>query len=79
MDEITLGHELEDAFLLKGLRPGLTLILYNKEKYGPRMKPNFHALGLIHHNIHRKNTLFWEDISHQCNLQIAFVQCHRTQ
>ena len=38
MDEITLGHELEDAFLLKGLRPGLTLILYNKEKYGPRMK-----------------------------------------
>lgn len=36
---------------------------------------NFHALGLIHHNIHRKNTLFWEDISHQCNLQIAFVQC----
>lgn len=30
IDEITLGHELEDAFLLKGLRPGLTLILYLK-------------------------------------------------
>lgn len=48
MDEITLGHELEDAFLLKGLRPGLTLILYNKEKYGPRMKHTlWHEIGHV--------------------------------
>ena len=32
IEKITLGHELEDAFLLKGLRPHVTLILYNKEK-----------------------------------------------
>ena len=30
IEKITLGHELEDAFLLKGLRPHVTLILYNK-------------------------------------------------
>lgn len=46
--EITLGHELEDAFLLKGLRPDLTLILYDKEKYGARMKHTlWHEVGHI--------------------------------
>ena len=56
MDEITLGHELEDAFLLKGLRPGLTLILYNKEKYGPRMKHTlWHEIG--HVKCDHKNTV----------------------
>ncbi len=48
LEKITLGHELEDAFLLKGLRPGITLILYNKEKYGPRMKHTlWHEIGHI--------------------------------
>lgn len=56
MDKITLGHELEDAFLLKGLRPGLTLILYNKEKYGPRMKHTlWHEIG--HVKCDHKNTV----------------------
>ena len=48
IEKITLGHELEDAFLLKGLRPDVTLILYNKEKYGPRMKHTLlHEIGHI--------------------------------
>lgn len=56
IDEITLGHELEDAFLLKGLRPGLTLILYNKEKYGPRMKHTlWHEIGHVKCN-HKKHS-----------------------
>ena len=55
IDEITLGHELEDAFLLKGLRPGLTLILYDKEKYGPRMKHTlWHEIGHVKCN-HKKH------------------------
>lgn len=46
--EISLGHELDDAFLIKGLRPGLNLILYNKEKYGPRLKHTlWHEIGHI--------------------------------
>lgn len=48
VEEIILGHELEDAFLLKGLRPGVTLIMYDKEKYGPRMKHTlWHEIGHI--------------------------------
>lgn len=48
IEKITLGHELEDAFILKGLRPDITLILYNKEKYGPRMKHTlWHEIGHI--------------------------------
>lgn len=48
IEKITLGHELEDAFLLKGLRPDVTLILYNKEKYGPRMKHTlWHEIGHV--------------------------------
>ena len=48
IEKITLGHELEDAFLLKGLRPNVTPILYNKEKYGPRMKHTlWHEIGHI--------------------------------
>ncbi len=46
--EITLGHELDDAFLLRGLRPGLLLILYDKSKYGARMKHTlWHEVGHI--------------------------------
>jgi len=48
IEELTLGHELDDAFLSKGLRPGLTLILYDKEKYGPRLKHTlWHEVGHI--------------------------------
>lgn len=56
--EITLGHELDDAFLLKGLRPNLTLILYDKEKYGPRMKHTlWHEIGHVkcNHKRHGRN------------------------
>lgn len=48
IEKITLGHELDDAFLLKGLRPGLTMILYDKEKYGARLKHTlWHEVGHI--------------------------------
>jgi len=48
IEKITLGHELDDAFLLKGLRPGLTMILYDKEKYGARLKHTLlHEVGHI--------------------------------
>ncbi len=54
--EITLGHELDDAFLLKGLRPDLTLILYDKEKYDARMKHTlWHEIGHIKCN-HQKHS-----------------------
>lgn len=48
IEKITLGHELDDAFLLKGLRPGLTMILYDKEKYDARLKHTlWHEVGHI--------------------------------
>lgn len=48
VDEITCDHELDDAFLLKGLRPGLTMILYNKDKYDNRIKHTlWHEIGHI--------------------------------
>ena len=54
--EITLGHELDDAFLLKGLRPDLSLILYDKEKYGARLKHTlWHEVGHIRCN-HQKHS-----------------------
>ena len=55
IEEITLGHELEDAFLLKGLRPDLVLILYDKEKNGVRIKHTlWHEIGHIKCN-HQKH------------------------
>ncbi len=55
IEEITLGHELEDAFLQKGLRPNLNLILYDKDKYGARMKHTlWHEVGHIKCN-HQKH------------------------
>lgn len=55
IEQITLGHELEDAFLLKGLRPNLTLVLYDKDKYGARMKHTlWHEIGQIKCN-HKKH------------------------
>ena len=56
IEDITLGHEFDDAFLLKGLRPGLTLILYDKEKYGARLKHTlWHEVGHIKCN-HQKHS-----------------------
>lgn len=55
VEEITLGHELDDAFLIKGLRQGLTLILYNEESYDPRMKHTlWHEIGHVKcgHQVH---------------------------
>jgi len=55
IEQITLGHEMEDAFLLKGLRPNLNLILYDKEKYDARMKHTlWHEIGHIkrNHSVH---------------------------
>ena len=55
IEEITLGNELEDAFLLKGLRPNLALILYDKEKYGARLKHTiWHEVGHVKCN-HQKH------------------------
>lgn len=56
IEEITCGHELDDAFLLKELRPGLTFILYNKDKYDSRMKHTlWHEIGHIKCN-HQKHS-----------------------
>jgi Zn-dependent peptidase ImmA (M78 family) len=54
IEEITLGNELEDAFVLKGLRSELTLILYDDSKYGARMKHTlWHEIGHIKRNHQR--------------------------
>lgn len=46
--EITLGHELNDAFLLKNVRPGVNLILYDRERHGARVKHSlWHEIGHI--------------------------------
>lgn len=48
VEEITLGNELKDAFLLKGLRPGITLILYDEDKYIARIKHTLlHEVGHV--------------------------------
>lgn len=55
IEQISLGHELEDAFLLKGLRPDVALILYDKDKYGARMKHTlWHEVGHVKRN-HKKH------------------------
>lgn len=55
IDQITCDHELDDAFVLKGLRPGLTFILYNKDKYDNRVKHTlWHEIGHIKCN-HQKH------------------------
>lgn len=56
IEEITLGYEFDDAFLLKGLRPGLTLILYDEEKSSARLKHTIlHEIGHIKCN-HQKHS-----------------------
>ncbi len=48
LEEIMQGNELRDAFLMKELRPGLALILYNKEQIDSRMKHSlWHEIGHI--------------------------------
>lgn len=55
VEEITCNRELDDAFVLKGLREGVTLILYNKNKYGSRVKHSLlHEVGHIKLN-HKKH------------------------
>ncbi len=45
---ITCDHEFDDAFLCSELRPGLKLILYNKDKNDSRMKHTlWHEIGHI--------------------------------
>lgn len=56
IEEITIGHELEDAFLMKGLRPGLIIILYDNEKYDSRLKHTlWHEIGHVKCN-HQKHS-----------------------
>jgi len=48
IEQITLGYELNDAFLLKGLHKDLQIVLYNKEKYDARLKHTlWHEIGHI--------------------------------
>lgn len=55
IDQITRNHELDDAFVLRGLRPGMTFILYNKDKYDNRIKHTlWHEIGHIKCN-HQKH------------------------
>ena len=57
LDDITCGHEFDDAFYLSGLRPGLKIILYNKEKYDRRLKHTlWHEVGHVkcEHKSHRE-------------------------
>jgi len=50
ISEIMLGNELEDAFILK-IPPNIPLILYDKEKYGARIKHSlWHEIGHIKRN-----------------------------
>ena len=54
INEIKLGNELEDAFVLK-IPPNIPLILYDKEKYGARLKHTlWHEIGHIKRN-HKKH------------------------
>jgi hypothetical protein len=46
--ELTCDHEFDDAFLLKEVRPGLNIILYNKDKSESRIKHTlWHEVGHI--------------------------------
>lgn len=48
IEDATDCYSLEDGYTVKKLRPGLNLILYNEEKYSPRMKFTIlHEIGHI--------------------------------
>lgn len=48
IEDVSLGHELDDAYVVNGLRPGLSLILYNKDKIAPRVSHTlWHEMGHI--------------------------------
>ena len=55
LDQITCGHQLDDAFILRNLRPGISFILYNEDKITSRVKHTlWHEVGHIKckHNKH---------------------------
>ena len=55
ISELTCGHELDDAFYLSDLRPGLKIILYNKDKFDSRLKHTlWHEVGHVKlgHKVH---------------------------
>lgn len=46
IERLTCGRELDDAFLIKGLRPNMSFVFYNKEKYDNRLKHTLlHEIG----------------------------------
>ncbi len=46
IEQITCEHTLDDAFVIKGLRPGNSFIFYNKDKYSNRLKHTLlHEIG----------------------------------
>lgn len=48
LDQITCVHQLDDAFLLRNLRPGISFILYNEDKITSRLKHTlWHEVGHI--------------------------------
>ncbi len=48
VEEITCSGELKDAFVMRGLRPGLTMILYNEEQIDSRTKHTlWHEVGHV--------------------------------
>ena len=48
VEQVALGNELNDAFLMKGLRPGVKIILYNKAAIDSRLKHSlWHEIGHI--------------------------------
>lgn len=48
IDEITQGGSLEDAFVLRNIRPGVSIILYNEDTYDPRKKHSIlHEVGHV--------------------------------
>lgn len=55
IEDITCNLEIDDAFVLSNIRPGLKLILYNNQKYNRRLKHTlWHEIGHIKcgHNEH---------------------------
>ena len=55
VEQISLEYEFDDALLIKELRPGLKLVLYNKDKYDARLKHTLlHEVGHIKRD-HKKH------------------------
>jgi Predicted Zn peptidase len=55
IEDATDQYNLEDGYTVKELRPGLNLILYNENRYSPRMRFTIlHEIGHIRLN-HKKD------------------------